>query len=160
MRGSQRFSQNPSVIGIGKVSEHIETEELILHFKQDYEETRKMLEDKMIESRQAEENHKLVLDSFNTKLEELQKVIDSLKHIITEKDIQIKKLQKKLETQEKASKEELFVRDEAIEELNRTMKVLKMQNEENERMFYNNHEQENFFKVCLNEKEVFFINIS
>ncbi len=91
--------------------DHFETEELVSNFKLDYEDTKKMLEEKLAESKEAENNHRIAIEGFNEKLEELQKIIDNLKHIIIEKDITIKKLQRKLDLQQKSSKEELFIRD-------------------------------------------------
>jgi len=94
--------------------EHIETEELIYNFKNDFEETKKLLEDKISESKERNVVVNLAIEGFNNKLEELQKIIDNMKHVIIEKDISIKNLQKTIQLQAKTHKEELFIRDVSL----------------------------------------------
>jgi len=144
--------------------EHFETQELVNNFKQEYEDTIKLLEEKIIESKTVKQNHAIAMELFNSKLEELQKIIDNMKHVIIEKDIIIKKLQKKLDFQAKSEKDDNFKKDvyifwdlkftkEIIAELTRTIKLLKLQNEENERMTYNFSENERQMSMCMREKD-------
>jgi len=65
----------------------------------------------LIESKEAENQYKNSIERFNSKFEELQNIIDNMKHIIIEKDITIKKFQKRIETQTKSTKEEAFLKE-------------------------------------------------
>jgi len=148
--------------------EHFETQELVNNFKQEYEDIKKVLEEQIIESKTVKQNHASAIELFNSKLEELQKIIANMKHVIIEKDIIIKKLQKKLDFQAKTEKEVNFNKDvyifwdlkftkEIIAELTRTIKLLKKQNEENERMAYNFSENERQMSMCMREKDEMII---
>jgi len=147
--------------------EHLATEELVFDFKKDYEETRRMLEEKFKESKEDEEIHKEAIRGFNLKLGELQKIIDNLKNIIIAKENKVKKLKEKMNIQSKVNKEEIFIREETIVELNRNIKILKLQNEENAKIFerFQNEEhakifyKDDFYRISLNEKDV-SINIT
>jgi len=91
--------------------EHLGTEELVFSFKQDYEETKKILSEKLIEYKEKENNYDKAIEVFNSKLEELQSVIDNLKTIVIDKENKIIKLKEKINKRTNYFKEEIYIKD-------------------------------------------------